>query len=92
LNRLASAEEALEATIRLDLKARPVLTNQPTCPWLIGAPAALDAADYLVGPSEYTARAGVTTWLDGVYQVRAWLTYSGGGTRTPDTRIMIPLL
>lgn len=43
--------------------------QEPRSQWLIGAKPALDAAIYLSGRSDYTAKAGVTTWLDGVFQV-----------------------
>ena len=69
LTRNSSLEEALGATTRTALRARPVRQTEPRSAWLIGAPAALDAASYLVGRSDYTAKAGITTWLDGVFQV-----------------------
>ena len=62
---------AMNATERHELLARPVVSGSPTSPWLIGTESALSDARYVIGESEYTAKAGVTVWLDGVFQVEA---------------------
>lgn len=69
LTRSSTPAEAMEATTRTVLRAQPVRPAAPRSQWLIGAKPALDASAYLVGESDYTAKAGVTTWLDGVFQV-----------------------
>jgi hypothetical protein len=69
LSRKASLSEALAATERTELEARPVRHSQVKSPWLIGKPAALAAAHALAGASPYRAKAGITVWLDGVFQV-----------------------
>jgi hypothetical protein len=69
LNRNSSLEEAMNATSRTSLRAQPVRPQELRSQWLVGANAALDASGYLVGQSYYTAKAGITTWLDGVFQV-----------------------
>jgi len=58
----------LDATERTKVKAKPV-TDSPASPWLIGGEGALAASKCLIGPSDYSAAAGITTWLDGVFQV-----------------------
>ena len=68
----------MEATTRTQLSARPVRPGQAQSQWLIGARPALDAAAYLVGESDYKAKAGITTWLDGVFQVEVVDTRADG--------------
>jgi SAM-dependent methyltransferase len=69
LGRRATLAGALAATDRVELKARPVKSGKPTSPWLLGEAPALEAASRLSGASDYTAKAGVTVWLDGVFQL-----------------------
>lgn len=64
-----SAKAALDATRRTSVFARPIRGSEPSSPWLIGARDALDAAHSLSGESAYRAKAGITVWLDGVFQV-----------------------
>jgi len=64
-----SAQHALDATTRTTLQARPSQRGVASSPWLIGAADALDAAHLVSGESAYEAKAGVTVWLDGVFQV-----------------------
>lgn len=68
-HRLASAEEALAVTTRTPLEARPVLEEKGTSPWLIGTPTTLRNARSLSGKAAYAAKAGITVWLDGVFQL-----------------------
>lgn len=64
-----SGKAALDATRRTPLFARPIRPAAVRSPWLIGARDALDAAHAMTGESDYHAKAGVTVWLDGVFQV-----------------------
>jgi SAM-dependent methyltransferase len=63
-----STQAAMAATQRTDLNARPVRSSVKSSPWLVGASDALDAAHVLSGTSDYAAKAGITVWLDGVFQ------------------------
>jgi len=47
--------------------AEPVDENNPTSPWITGRPRALKAVKKVLGTSDYQAKAGVCTWLNGVY-------------------------
>lgn len=69
VSRGSSLAVALAATERAELEARPVRRSSSASPWLIGEPAALAAAHSLAGESSYRAKAGITVWLDGVFQV-----------------------
>jgi SAM-dependent methyltransferase len=64
-----SRKTALDATRRTQLFARPIRPAAVSSPWLIGTRDALDAAHAISGEAEYDAKAGVTVWLDGVFQV-----------------------
>jgi SAM-dependent methyltransferase len=68
-SRRSSLAEVLASTTQTRMSARPVRSASPTSPWLIGHADALDAAHAISGSSPYRAKAGVTTWLDGVFQV-----------------------
>jgi hypothetical protein len=81
LNRRSSLADALEATERTDLEARPVRSGVPSSPWLIGERAALGAAHAMAGASAYDAKAGITVWLDGVFQVAVLGTRADGLVR-----------
>lgn len=62
--------------------ARPVEEGDPTSPWLSGRKGALRAVRKVLGASDYQAKAGVCTWLNGVY----WLEVVG---RRPDGLVVI---
>jgi hypothetical protein len=47
--------------------AKPVDDQDPTSPWLTGKRGALQAIQKVLGASDYTGKAGVCTWLNGVY-------------------------
>lgn len=79
--RRSSLAEVFEATERTDLEARPVRSGVPTSPWLIGERAALSAAHAMAGTSGYKAKAGITVWLDGVFQVEVLGTRPDGLVR-----------
>ncbi|MBO9368290.1 MAG: N-6 DNA methylase [Chloroflexi bacterium] len=63
----STLEEVLQQTRRLQFQAAPVDRHDPTSAWLTARPRALTAIQKVLGPSEYQARAGVTTWANGVY-------------------------
>jgi SAM-dependent methyltransferase len=69
LGRRTTLAGAMAVTDRVELKARPVKAAKPTSPWLLGEAPALEAANRLSGTSDYTAKAGVTVWIDGIFQV-----------------------
>jgi Eco57I restriction-modification methylase len=70
LPRNASLSQALAVTERADLEARPVRRRSAKSPWLIGEAGALAVANAMAGGSPYRAKAGITVWLDGVFQVQ----------------------
>ncbi|MBM4430561.1 MAG: SAM-dependent DNA methyltransferase, partial [Chloroflexi bacterium] len=47
--------------------AQPVDEADPTSPWITGRPRALLAVRKVLGTSNYEGRAGVCTWLNGVF-------------------------
>ncbi len=63
----STLDEVLEQTKRLHFEAAPVDARDPTSAWLTARRKALDAVRKVLGPSEYRARAGVTTWANAVY-------------------------
>ncbi len=60
-------EEAAQITQRGNFVAEPVDKTSVTSPWLTGRRQAIVALRRVLGPSDYRARAGVCTWLNGVY-------------------------
>ncbi len=60
-------EEVSAKTVRRNFQARPIDEHDITSSWLSGKPRALTAVRKIVGPSDYQARAGACTWLNGVY-------------------------
>jgi SAM-dependent methyltransferase len=60
-------EEASRITERVNFSAQPVDDASATSPWLTGRRGAIAALRQVLGPSEYRARAGACTWLNGVY-------------------------
>jgi hypothetical protein len=63
-------KEVLDDTSRVMLGAQPVEQEKATSPWLTAPASVLTAVKKLSGRSKYTAFAGCTTWLNGVYWVR----------------------
>ncbi|MBI3193852.1 MAG: hypothetical protein HYZ34_05190 [Ignavibacteriae bacterium] len=59
-------EEASKATVRSNLKAQPVGESE-TSPWMSAKPKALAAIQRVLGQAAYTAYAGSSTWLNGVF-------------------------
>jgi hypothetical protein len=62
--------------------ARPVDAQDPTAPWITGRKGALEAVSKVLGASDYRAKAGVCTWLNGVY----WLQIIG---QRPDGLVVV---
>lgn len=62
--------------------AQPVDESDPTSPWITGHPRALKAVKKVLGVSDYQAKAGVCTWLNGVY----WLEVIG---QRPDGLVVV---
>lgn len=58
----------LKVTI-LKQAATPVTLKNPTSPWLTAPKETLRGISKVIGKSEYTAHAGVCTWLNGAYLV-----------------------
>jgi hypothetical protein len=54
-------------TERVPMKAAPIARSDDRSPWLSLPEIFLDVAQRIVGRSAYTAMAGCTTWLNGVY-------------------------
>ena len=75
-------EEASEMTLRRNFVAEPVHDGDIGSPWITGQPKALQALRKVLGSSDYQARAGVCTWLNGVY----WVEVVG---RRPDGLVVI---
>jgi len=63
----STLEEVMALTRRLNFQALPVNADDPTSAWLTGRERALRAVQKVLGVSDYTAHAGVTTWANGVY-------------------------
>lgn len=62
-----SVEEVQAMTVRLNYVAEPVDMDVPASPWISGRRRALKAVRRLLGESDYQARSGVCTWLNGAY-------------------------
>ncbi|HUS70442.1 MAG TPA: N-6 DNA methylase [Anaerolineae bacterium] len=69
------------ATYR-EFRAEPVNSEDLTSPWMTGRPQALGAVAKILGRSDYQAKAGACTWLNGVY----WLRVVG---RRPDGLLVV---
>ena len=63
-------DEVIAKTKRSNFKAKPIQDDQPISPWITAYPGALKAVAGVVGKSDYTARAGVVTWADGIFWVK----------------------
>ena len=66
----ATLAEVRAETLQREIGAVPVDKNDSTSPWLTVPEAALSGIQKAIGRSDYKARAGVTTWLNGVYWIR----------------------
>jgi hypothetical protein len=75
-------EEAGAMTERSHFVAQPVDKTDATSSWVSGRERALNAIGKVLGASEYRARAGVCTWLNGVY----WLEIMG---QRPDGAMVV---
>lgn len=62
-------EEAAELTTRSRWVAAPVDESNVTAPWATGRSRAVSALGKLAGGSEYTSRAGINGWANGIYWV-----------------------
>ncbi len=51
-------------------QATPVNEDNPYSPWITGRPRAIAAVRKLIGASDYQARAGSCTWINGIYWVK----------------------
>jgi hypothetical protein len=63
-------DEVQARTSRRELAAEPVNSAQPTSPWLTASREALPGIKKVIGQSDYQAKAGSCTWLNGVYWIR----------------------
>jgi hypothetical protein len=75
-------DEVIAKTKRINFKAKPIQDDQPTSPWITAYPGALRALAGAIGKSDYTARAGLVTWADGIYWVQVL-------QATPDGKLII---
>jgi len=66
----ATLEEAMPLCKQILCFARPTAENDPTSPWQITPRSSAGPFAKLSGRSPYRARAGITTWLDGVFWLR----------------------
>jgi methylase of polypeptide subunit release factors len=68
--RVAEDSSLIEAAAMCKIRqfvAQPVDDSDLTSPWLTGKRVALQAVQKVLGASDYTGKAGVCTWLNGVY-------------------------
>lgn len=77
-----SLEEASEMTVRRNFVAAPVDDKDVTSPWITGRRRALEAVKKVLGRSDYGAKAGACTWLNGVY----WMEVVGS---RPDGKVVV---
>jgi len=77
-----SLEEVQAITVRRNFVAEPVDEVDLASAWISGRPRALKAVKKVLGASDYRARAGTCTWLNGVY----WLEVV---QRRPDGLIVV---
>lgn len=66
----ATLESALTLCGRTQLLAKPVSDTDPTSPWQTYSGTSGQALQKLSGKAGYSAKAGITTWLDGVFWIR----------------------
>jgi hypothetical protein len=65
-----SLEEALRSCDRTPMLARPVSPDDPCSPWQTFSKTSAALLSKISGNSPYKARAGITTWLDGMFWLR----------------------
>src|SRR5665647_690137 len=70
----ASLDEVLAMCRVRQLVALPVDPDDVTSSWISGRRRSLGAVRKVLGPADYQARAGASTWMNGVY----WLRVEGG--------------
>ena len=79
-----SKEAVLDTISTLNVSAAPVLGTKRTSPWLTVPKLALAAMKKVAGPSDYQARAGCTTWMNGIF----WVEIVKSGIKTSLIRNM----
>jgi hypothetical protein len=77
-DRLSPKSKVLDLTYRTEFAARPVRDGKESSPWLIGTTSSLAGAKRMSGEADYAGKAGITVWLDGVFQVEVLETRSDG--------------
>jgi len=65
-----SLDDVIAKTKRINFVAAPVQSKIDTSPWITAYPKAINAISNAIGKSDYTARAGIVTWADGVYWLK----------------------
>ena len=78
----STLQEAESVTKRLNLEAIPVDPRDATSSWLTARKGTLRVVQRMLGSSDYLGKAGVCTWLNGVY----WLRVVG---KRPDGLIVV---
>ena len=83
----ASLKEALSLGRVMQHVAQPVDPDDLSSPWITGRRRALSAVTKVLGDSYYQARAGASTWMNGVYWLRVLESVPGGllVTNVPET-------
>lgn len=66
---------------KIDFSAQPVNETVNTSPWLSGRKKALTALRKIIGDSDYNARAGSCTWLNGAYWIEVLEEKQNGNIR-----------
>ena len=74
----ASLDEVLAMCRVRQLVAMPVDPLDVTSSWMSGRRRALEAAHKVLGQADYQARAGASTWMNGVYWLRVEESVPGG--------------
>lgn len=78
----ASLDEAMALCRVREFVAQPINVTDPTSPWITGQTDALHAIKHVLGKSDYQAKAGACTWLNGVY----WMSVT---EELPDGKLLI---
>jgi SAM-dependent methyltransferase len=60
-------EDALSTYTRTKYIAKPISSGDPTSPWQVLSEKSTGPSVKITGKSDYKAKAGITTWLDGVF-------------------------
>ena len=74
----ASLDEVLAMCRVRQLVALPVDPDDVTSSWISGRRRSLGAVRKVLGPADYQARAGASTWMNGVYWLRVEEAVPGG--------------